>query len=93
MQDMTKIIVVTCYLLENNIIQEPLKHFSSPCIIRHELQVKVFDLDFVWKISIWAIFALYYATTWPKLKLIKFKLSKKAAKKYAISRLIFKFTK
>ena len=56
------------YLLEHNIIKQ-------------EFQVKVFDLDFVWKISIWAIFALYYATTWPKLKLIKFKLSKESNEK------------
>ena len=47
-------------LLEHNIIQEPLKRFSSPYIIRQELHVKDFDSDFVWKISIWAIFALYY---------------------------------
>ena len=48
-------------LLEHNIIQEPLKRFSSPYIIRQELHVKDFDSYFVWKISIWAIFALYYS--------------------------------
>ena len=79
MQEITKIIVVT-YSIEHN-------------IIRQESQVKDFDSDFVWKISILGIFDPYFAKTWPKLKLIKFKFSKKATKNLQILLVDFKFTK